>query len=58
MLEFVNPFAWHGMARRSHRIRPLWDAYCFPGFCPAPMVRGIFGDPKARVITFAHERGP
>jgi hypothetical protein len=23
----------------------------FPGFRPRPVVRGVFGDPKARVIT-------
>src|ERR1700746_659778 len=39
------------MARRSQRRRRLWDAYCFPGFRPERTVRGIFGDPKARVIT-------
>jgi len=25
--------------------------YAFPGFRPEPTVRGVFGDPKARVIT-------
>src|SRR5437870_13191367 len=29
----------------------LWDTYCFSGFRPEPTLRGIFGDPKARVIT-------
>ena len=38
------------MARTARRCRRLWDAYCFPGFRPEPTVRGIFGDPKARVI--------
>jgi hypothetical protein len=33
------------------RRRRLWDTYCFPGFRPEQTVRGIFGDPKARVIT-------
>ena len=32
-------------------MRRLWDAYAFPGFRPRPTVRGVFGDPKARVIT-------
>ena len=27
------------------------DAYAFPGFRPQPTVRGVFGDPKARVVT-------
>src|SRR5260370_19834790 len=39
------------MARTAKRRRRLWDAYSFPGFRPQPTVRGIFGDPKARVIT-------
>lgn len=29
----------------------LADAYRFPGFVPQHIVVGIFGDPKARVIT-------
>src|SRR5215475_7380828 len=39
------------MARGSKRGRRLWDSYSFPGFRAEPVVRGIFGDPKARVIT-------
>jgi hypothetical protein len=39
------------MARTSKRRRRLWDTYSFPGFRPAQTVRGIFGDPKARVIA-------
>jgi len=31
--------------------RFLSDTYAFPGFRPEPTVRGVFGDPKARVIT-------
>jgi hypothetical protein len=30
--------------------RRLDDAYRFPGFRPEPTVRGIFGDPKARIL--------
>ena len=26
------------------------DEYCFPGFRPRATIKGIFGDPKARVI--------
>jgi len=29
----------------------LLDAYRFPGFRPDELVKGIFGDPRARVIT-------
>ena len=39
------------MATSSKRKRRLWDAYAFPMFRPQPTVRGVFGDPKARVIT-------
>src|SRR5216683_989926 len=39
------------MARAAKRSRRLWDTYWFPGFRPEQTVRGIFGDPKARVIT-------
>src|SRR5258708_39107241 len=39
------------MAAAAKRIRRLWDTYSFPGFRPEQTVRGIFGDPKARVIT-------
>ena len=44
---------WHHvwMANSAKRRRRLWDAYAFPGFRPHPTVRGVFGDPKARVIT-------
>ena len=30
--------------------RRLDDAYRFPGFRPEATVRGIFGDPKARIL--------
>jgi len=39
------------MANSAKRQRRLWDAYAFPGFRPQSTVRGVFGDPKARVIT-------
>ena len=38
------------MAATAKRKRRLWDAYAFPGFRPEATVRGIFGDPKARII--------
>jgi transposase len=38
------------MAAAGRRKRRLWDAYAFPGFRPEETVRGIFGDPKARII--------
>lgn len=37
---------------RKHKR--LTDAYRFPGFTPLQMVKGVFGDPKARVIQ--HKR--
>jgi hypothetical protein len=30
----------------------LLDEYRFPGFRPLPVVKGIFGDPEVRVISF------
>jgi len=42
------------MAKR--RRRPLRDAYRFPGFVPESTVRGIFGDPKARVVGVRRRR--
>jgi len=33
---------------RKHKR--LTDAYQFPGFIPLQTVKGVFGDPKARVI--------
>src|ERR1039457_7697803 len=41
------------MANLSKRQRRLWDTYTFPGFRPRPTVRGVFGDPKARLIMLA-----
>jgi hypothetical protein len=38
------------MANSAKRQRRLWDTYAFPGFRPQYTVRGVFGDPKARVI--------
>ena len=38
------------MTATAKRKRRLWDAYAFPGFRPEATVRGIFGDPKARII--------
>ena len=39
------------MANSAKRQRRLWDAYAFPGFRPQATVRGVFGDPKARIVT-------
>jgi len=36
---------------RSRKRRRLSDAYAFPGFRPLVTVQGVFGDPKARVVT-------
>jgi len=33
------------------KSKKLEDAYRFPGFHPLPIIRGVFGDPFARVIT-------
>jgi transposase len=39
------------MAKSRKPARRLVDAYAFPGFRPRARVRGIFGDPKARIVT-------
>jgi hypothetical protein len=39
------------MAKSIKRTRRLWDTYAFEGFRPSSSVRGVFGDPKARVIA-------
>jgi hypothetical protein len=39
------------MPRLRKRARRLIDAYAFPGFRPRARVRGVFGDPKARIVT-------
>ncbi len=33
------------------KFKKLEDAYRFPSFHPLPNIRGVFGDPFARVIT-------
>jgi hypothetical protein len=38
------------------KIMRLPDTYRFPGFRPAAIVRGIFGDPKARIVTLLRRR--
>lgn len=35
----------------SRKRKRLFDTYRFPGFRPEEVVKGVFGDPKARVIT-------
>ena len=40
----------------KNRRRQLRDTYRFPGFVPAVEVRGIFGDPKARLVSLHHRR--
>ena len=37
-------------ATAAKRLR-LRDAYRFPGFRPIEEVRGVFGDPHARIVT-------
>jgi hypothetical protein len=39
-----------------NRKRRLSDAYRFPGFTPFQIVKGIFGDPKARIIILKRRK--
>lgn len=32
--------------------RRLWDEYLFPGFHPKAEIQGMFGDHKARILSF------
>ena len=36
--------------------RRLQDAYRFPGFQPLARVRGVFGDPKLRIVQLVRRR--
>jgi hypothetical protein len=38
------------MTWRHPLERELRDAYRFPGFIPRRTIRGLFGDPQARVV--------
>jgi hypothetical protein len=38
------------------KVKHLRDVYRFPGFVPLPKVQGIFGDPRAVVITLQRRR--
>ena len=39
------------MATSTKRARRLWETYAFSGFRPTATVRGVFGDPKARIVS-------
>jgi len=41
----------HGGWQASNGRRRLWDTYSFSGFRAEPIVRGLFGDPKVRIVT-------
>ncbi len=37
-------------------FKRLRDLYRFPGFVPLPTIQGVFGDPRAVVITLRRRR--
>jgi hypothetical protein len=39
------------MTLRRPPERELRDAYRFPGFIPRRTIRGVFGDPQARIVS-------
>jgi hypothetical protein len=42
---------WHDASMpRTRKLRRLSDAYRFAGFRPLATVKGIFGDPQARLV--------
>jgi hypothetical protein len=46
-LQIGYDLAMHKLRLR----RQLRDAYRFPGFVPAIIILGVFGDPQARVVS-------
>jgi hypothetical protein len=51
-----GPEFWHADAMSKFKPqRRLLDTYAFPGFRPQAAVKGVFGDPKARIVTL-HRR--
>ena len=38
------------------KFKNLYDLYRFPGFVPHPKVQGVFGDPRAVLITLQRRR--
>ena len=38
------------------KFKLLQDLYRFPGFVPQARIRGVFGDPRAVVITLTRRR--
>src|SRR5260370_38974317 len=38
------------------KFKQLYDLYRFPGFVPQPGIQGVFGDPRAVVITLRRRR--
>lgn len=38
------------------KFKLLHDLYRFPGFVPLPSIRGVFGDPRAVLITLQRRR--
>jgi len=38
------------------KFKKLHDLYRFPGFVPQTTIRGVFGDPRAVVVTLRRRR--
>jgi hypothetical protein len=38
------------------KFKQLYDLYRFPGFSAEPRIRGVFGDPRAVVVTLRRRR--
>lgn len=36
--------------------RSLRELFCFPGFVAAATLKGVFGDPKARIVTLRRRK--
>lgn len=41
---------------RMKTARSLRELFSFPGFVAAAMLKSVFGDPKARIVTLRHRK--
>ena len=51
MLSCLQQVRESGTIFVMRRIKHLTDAYAFPGFRPLRTVKGLFGDPFARIVV-------
>lgn len=47
-----------GMVRRMKTGRSLRELFSFPGFIAGATLKGVFGDPKQRIVTLQRRKKP